>query len=374
MNNLFIGSIITGIIISGNASGMPNLTPQYTPNNSVKNINSYNAEGNEVFLPVTNAPAENVFPIINRRFSVSARELTSSTPQYIPNNLVKNSSTGNRRFSVSTRELKQNRQELQLIPNSTNAQCVMNQFCSVQKSSIQSEINGNTHENINFLPILRNINSINQSVGQGLGYSNIQGNNNANLTPEQYNYLGYRQTSGDVPYSTSSSLSDILQLIEWQTGIIVETQQELSNLKLQNEVVQQKLSDLEIQNEILKRRNQRYENQEKYFVPNIIAQLKNQATLSKTRITLLQNQLASSKNQLTQSQKYVENQARALQEAIHKLKKQQDRIIYLEQQNENNQTEIAKLKKQITELKNQITKEKTRHETEVNDLKDQMQE
>ena len=57
---------------------------------------------------------------------------------------------------------------------------------------------------------------------------------------------------------------------------------------------------------------------------------------------------------------------------IHKQKNQQDRIICLEQRNKNNQIEIAKLKKQINKLKNQITKEKASHETEVNDLREQL--
>lgn len=305
MNNLFIRNIFAGILILESANGMQNLTPQYTPNNS----GGYNAEGNEVFLPVTNGVMEGVSSITSRRSSISALELQQ---------------------------------------NSTNGQYI-NQFFSIQKSSIQntsnvpishtvSEINENTQKNINSLPILRDINSINQSVGQGSGYSNIQGNNDINLTPEQYNYLGYFPLSGIHNLSDPAfNLSEVLQLVKWQTGIIRKKQQELSNLKWQNK--------------ILNRENQRYKNEQKYFLPYTITQLKD-------------------KN--TNLEKYAKNQDIVLQEAIHKQKNQQDRIICLEQRNKNNQIEIAKLKKQINKLKNQITKEKASHETEVNNLREQL--
>lgn len=310
MNNLFIGSIVAGILILKSANGMSNSTQQYTPNSSTRNVSNHNIGDNEIFLPV-----------MNRRSSVSALELTSSIPQYIPNNSVRNNSSGNRRFSVSTRELQQNRQELQSLPNSINGQCsnqfygiqqdtmngqYINQSCSVQQN-VFKEINGNTQENANLLPILGNINSIDQSIGQGT---------NANLTSEQYNRLGYflpaeRNNSSNPDFT----LSEVLQLVELLTEIIRKEQQESSNFKW------------------------------------------------------LYEQL---KNQNANLERYTKDLDIALQEAIRKQKNQQDKIFYLEQQNENNQTEIAKLKKQITESKNEITKEKMSHETEVNNLKEQL--
>ena len=366
MNNLFIGSIAAGILILESANGMSNSAPQYTPsNNSARNISNHNTEGNEIFLPV-----------MNRRSSVSALELTNSTPQYIPNNSDRNSATGSRRSSVSALELQQNntnrqyanqffstqqntmngqyinqfcsmqqntlntsrtessdweqQQNRQFLPNNANGQYI-NQFYNVQQNAFE-EINGNTQKNTNILPILRNINSVNQSVKQ---------RTDANPTPEQYNQLGYFPTAenniSSNPDFSFFTLSEVLQLVELLTEIIRKEQLESSNLKWQLE--------------FLNRENQRYENEQKYFLPYKITQLKNQNT---------------------NLEKYAKDQDLALQEAILKQKNQQNRINYLEQQYENNQTEIAKLKNQITELKNQITKEKTSHETEVNDLREQL--
>lgn len=292
MNSLFIGSIAAGILILESTNGMPNSTQQFTPDGSTRNVSSHNIKDNEIFLPV-----------INRRSSVSALELTSSIPQYIPHNSVRNNSSGNRRFSVSTRELQQSRRELQSLPSSMNGQHsnqiysvqqntmneqYMNQFCNIQQNTFE-EINGNTQKNTNSLPIFGNINSTDQSVIQGI---------DTNLTADH-----------------DFTLSEVLQLVELLTEIIRKEQQESSNFKWLYEQLKTQNANLE---------------------------------------------------------KYAKDLNIALQKALLDQKNQQDRISYLEQQisyleqqNGNNQTEIAK-------LKNQIAKEKTSHETEVNDLNEQL--
>ena len=368
MRNLLVESIVTGILIAEGVSGMQNSMPSGINNNNSGNkigncasdieiISDRNTQNNDVFIPV-------------RRFSEGMINF-SIWPE------PKNPGMGQDGCIVL--EQQQNSRELSIQNNANNGPYV-NQGINQAKLPVQNalytpppelppeQINANTNQNMIFLPILRRQNSRNQTKPKNnsgkFGYSNARRNSNADLPP-LYNNQGYFSPSGidkDI-MNPHFNLSEVLKLVEQQTQINIEkvkreTQQELLNLKQQNEILLK-----EIQN---------YRNREMYFYPDKIAELQ---------------------RQIMNLEGYITNQEEKHRKEINELKDQRsgiklDKVIILEQQNEELSKEIQRykdeddqetpkninlLKKQVKELQNQIMEENAIHEAKINDLKEQLQ-
>ena len=353
-------NIAAGILIVGNVSGMQNSVPPGLHNNiPVSNVGvpvnsaNRNAENNEVFLPV-------------RRFSEGMVNFSIWPEMENP---------GMRQDGRIIPAQQQNSQEL--IPQSSAGGPYMNRFYSGPRSPVPNipnkytglitpEINGNTYENMMFLPILRNTDSVNQPNNISIGYSNMRENNVVNHLPQQqYNYLGY--------YPLSGIDNDILNpAFNYPKDFVFSEQQ----INIEKTRKKQELSSLEYQNEILKRE---------------IAHLKYQNETLRTEIAQRQSQIINLETQVVQQQNRIENVEKYVATQRDREEKL-NRIVYLEQQNldlaqkierhrkENSQTKIAqledqvnKLKNKANELKNQIIEDNSRLKAEVNNLKEQLQ-
>lgn len=363
MNKLFIKNVALGILIAGNAGGMPNSTPQGIDNsvngvsnyavnpNSVGNIRKENLEGNAVFLPV-----------MNRRFSDGMINFSVWPEQRNQNPGMPNSGYPILRQQQNGRELS--------VQGSANG-AYTNQVCNQQKLLAQSvptssatftpqERNGNTDENMIFLPVLRGPDNRNQANNtERLSYSKLRRNSVANAMPQQqYNNQGYFSPAeiDNSIMSPTFTLNDIMQIAERQTQMNREMNQELSNLKQQNE--------------ILKKEIQNYRAREMYFFPDKIAQLQGQIMKLEEFIINLNQKHQEEVNKLkNQSQDVKLGRMIILEQKNAELEKENQRY-----KNENTRETINLLENKVKELQNQIAEKNAMHESELKDLKEKLRE